>query len=88
MLRNRVVQALVLVVGYKIGPILRLIIPSLQAIRSPKIITKGYRSYFYLYGNPILLTTISKIQFLITLLSINALNCQSCYLTYKFKYYP
>ena len=48
--------------------------PPLQAIGSPKIIINGYRCSFYLYSNPILLTTTSDTWFFIALLFTNALN--------------
>src|SRR6266567_3126598 len=43
------------------SPVSICIIPSLYIIRSPKIVTNGYRFSLSLYGNPILLTAASNI---------------------------
>src|SRR6266567_3080597 len=56
------------------SPVFIYIILSLYIIRSPKIVTNGYRFSLSLCGNLILLTAISNIWFLIALLSISVLN--------------
>ena len=70
-----------------IGPVLRYIILSLYIIGSPEIVTKGYRSFFYLYGSLNLFIVFSDIWFLITLLLTNTLNVYFPYLAHKLKYY-
>src|SRR6266702_1871044 len=62
------------------------IIPSLYNIRSPEIVTNGYGFSLSLYSNPILLTAVSDIWFLIALLSTSALNFLFYYLACKFRY--
>src|SRR6266700_4266005 len=56
------------------GPVSIHMILSLYIIRFLEIVTNGYRFFLSLYSNPILLTAISDIWFLITLLSTSALN--------------
>ena len=68
------------------GPIFKLIILSLYSTSSPEIITNGYRYSFSLYSIPNYFTILGVMWFLVTLLSIIALNCLSRYLTFKFKY--
>src|SRR6266566_3318943 len=55
-------------------PVSIYIILSLYYIRSPEIVTNKYRFSLSLYSNPIFLTAISNIWFLIALLSTNTLN--------------
>src|SRR6266702_8539582 len=69
-----------------INPVLKYIILSLYIIGSPEIVTKGYRSSFYLCGNLNYLIISGDMWFLITLLSTIALNFVLCHLACKFKY--
>ena len=68
------------------GPISKLIIPSLYSTGFPKIVINGYRCSFSLYNIPNRFTVLGVMWFLITLLSTIALNCLSRHLTLKFKY--
>ena len=63
------------------GFISKLIILFLYSTGSPKIITNRYRCFFSLYSIPNRSTVSSAMWFLVTLLSIIALNCLSCHLT-------
>ena len=67
------------------GPVFKLIILSLYSTSSPKIIINGYRYSFSLYNIPNCSAVLGVMWFLITLLSIIALNCLLYYLTFKFK---
>src|SRR6266568_4152655 len=64
------------------GPVSICIILSLYIIKSPEMVTNRYRFSLFLYNNPILLIIFSNIWFLVTLLSISALNFLFYYLIY------
>ena len=68
------------------GSVSKLIIPSLYSTGSPEIITNGYKYFFFLYSIPNCFTILGVMWFLVTLLSIIALNYLSCHLTFKSKY--
>ena len=70
------------------GLIFKLIILSLYSTSSPKIVTNRYKCFFSLYSIFNRFTVLGIIWFLITLLSIIALNYLLCYLTLKSKYLP
>ena len=68
------------------GPVSKLIIPSLYSTNSSKIIINKYRCSFFLYSIPNYSTIWGAMWFLITLLFTIALNYLSRYLTLKSKY--
>ena len=67
------------------GPVFKLIILSLYSTSSPKIIINGYRYSFFLYSIFNYFTILGVIWFLVTLLSIIALNCLLRHLIFKSK---
>ena len=68
------------------GPVFKLIIPSLYNTSSFKIVINRYRCFFSLYSIPNYFTILGTIWFLITLLFTIALNYLLYHLTLKFKY--
>ena len=68
------------------GFVFKLIILFLYNTNSLEIVINGYRYSFFLYNIPNRFTIWGVIWFLITLLSIIALNCLLYYLIFKSKY--
>ena len=70
------------------GFIYKLIMPFLYSTGSLKIITNGYKYFFFLYSIFSRFIVLGVIWFLITLSFTIALNCLLYYLTFKYKYLP